>query len=171
VSLQSIKLSLSRFCVTTAGIYRRANQTYSTTTETALPESMTYAKRQALPSVQASVFSSILARPSPDVAFVCSCLQPVPTILTTNVQTVLSTSTVTPVVSNNVTIVPSAVTLQTTETATITEMITTIDNTVTQTYDVTTTTTVVPVPSSCNNGGIRWVSIASMISFYIKHIC
>ncbi|KEQ69416.1 hypothetical protein M436DRAFT_55739, partial [Aureobasidium namibiae CBS 147.97] len=28
--------------------------------------------------------------------------------------------------------------------------------TVTQIYEVATTTTVVPVPSSCNNGGIRW---------------
>ncbi|KAG9565831.1 hypothetical protein KCU71_g3916, partial [Aureobasidium melanogenum] len=133
-----------------------------TTIETALPsitESINHRKRQALPSVQASVFSSILARPSPDVAFVCSCLQPVPTISITDVQTVFSTSTVTPVVSNNVTIVPSAITLQTTETATITETITTIDTTVTQSHDVITTTTVqppAPAPSSCNNEGIRW---------------
>ncbi|KAH0038681.1 hypothetical protein KCU78_g1444, partial [Aureobasidium melanogenum] len=133
-----------------------------TTIETALPsitESINHRKRQALPSVQASVFSSILARPSPDVAFVCSCLQPVPTISITDVQTVFSTSTVTPVVSNNVTIVPSAITLQTTETATITETITTIDTTVTQTHDVITTTTMqppAPAPPSCNNEGIQW---------------
>ncbi|KAI5195563.1 hypothetical protein E4T39_08158 [Aureobasidium subglaciale] len=116
------------------------------TTETIQPTATTnLRRRQARP--QASVFASILARPSADVAFVCSCLQSAATISITNTQTVLSTTIVTPIVSDNITVTPPVITLQTTETATITEIVTT---TSTSFYfqGVITTTTVQAQPST-----------------------
>ncbi|CAD0088350.1 unnamed protein product [Aureobasidium mustum] len=103
---------------------------FVTITETVYP-TVFVRRRQALSAAQSSIFSSILARPSSDLAFLCSCLQIPTTTSITVTQTASIQTVVTPMVSNNVTVTPPVVTLKTTETATITESITTIDATVT----------------------------------------
>ncbi|KAH0375643.1 hypothetical protein KCU92_g10097, partial [Aureobasidium melanogenum] len=115
--------------------------TESTTITTTVSDSpILVQKRQTtMPTVRASVFSSILTRPSSDVALVCSCLQ-TPTITSITVTQTASIQTiVTPIVKNNVTITPAVLTLQTTKTATttVTETITTA----TTTLEVTATAT------------------------------
>jgi hypothetical protein len=98
---------------------------------------------------QASVFSSIMSRPASDIALVCSCLQTPATASVTSTETILSTTVATPFANANNTITPSVVTIQTTETATITEVISVTDltsTTITETSIATATAT-----SSCSN--------------------
>ncbi|THX07686.1 hypothetical protein D6D18_02214 [Aureobasidium pullulans] len=96
-------------------------ETISTTTTATVTDGTTFVKkRQAMSTAQSSIFSSILARPSSDIALVCSCLQTPATISITNTQTATSTTTITPIFNGQVTITPPIVTLQTTETDTIT---------------------------------------------------
>lgn len=113
----------------------------SHSTETEDPFTTVYVRRQALPTPESSIFSSILARPASDVAFACSCLQTPTTTSITVTQTATSQTIITPIVSNNITITPPVVTLQTTEVAIITEYITTTDATLTLGEFVTTTIT------------------------------
>jgi hypothetical protein len=89
---------------------------------------------------RASIFSSILSRPTADVEFVCSCLQTPTTTSITVTQTALSTTTITPVVSNNVTIL-LVTTVQSTKTATIVVTVITNIETMTDYETVTMTTT------------------------------
>ncbi|KAI4857912.1 hypothetical protein E4T45_00582 [Aureobasidium sp. EXF-8846] len=120
----------------------------STVSPILLTESPVLQRRQAQPTAQASIFSSILSRPSSDVEFVCSCLQTPTTASVTVTQTALSTTVVTLVVSNNVTITPPVVTIQSTYTATITipeTTITGITTTTTTTTFSTVETSTVPV--------------------------
>ncbi|KEQ90944.1 hypothetical protein AUEXF2481DRAFT_9065 [Aureobasidium subglaciale EXF-2481] len=113
----------------------------TTTTRTLTDSTVFVRKRQTTATVQASMFTSILNRPSSDVANVCSCLQ-TPTITTvTNTQTALSTTTITPIVSGNYTITPPIATVQTTETITDIISVTTITATTTSTEVVTATAT------------------------------
>jgi hypothetical protein len=79
-------------------------------------------RRQAPPTDAASMFSSILSRSSSDIEFACSCLQIPTTTSVTVTQTALSTTVITLVVNNNLTITP-VTTGQTTETATILESV------------------------------------------------
>lgn len=102
-------------------------------------------------TAQSSIFSSILARPSSDIALVCSCLQTPTTISITNTQTATSTTTITPIFNGQVTITPPIVTLQTTETDTITVIVTTITATTTTTEEITATATQTVVPYACSN--------------------
>jgi hypothetical protein len=116
-------------------------QNHSTETDTiSTTVFITMRKRQALPTAEASIFSSILSRPSSDVEFVCSCLQTPTTTQITVTQTALSTTIITPVVSNNVTIVP-VTTVRSTETATIVETVTKTIETKTDHETVTKTIT------------------------------
>ncbi|CAD0085290.1 unnamed protein product [Aureobasidium vineae] len=90
---------------------------------------------------EASIFSSIMARPSSDIAQVCSCLQTPMTTTITNTQTASSTTTITPIISGNYTITPPIMTLQITETNTETISVTTVIATTTSTEVVTATAT------------------------------
>jgi hypothetical protein len=106
-------------------------------TITVTDSTVTFQKRQTMATVQASIyssiFSSILGRPSSDVAQVCSYLLIPMTTTITNVQTASSTTTITPIVSGNYTITPPIVTLQITETHTEIIDVTSITATTTMT--------------------------------------
>ncbi|THW55248.1 hypothetical protein D6D20_09620 [Aureobasidium pullulans] len=124
--------------------------TTMTVTVTALEaNTVVVQKRQAAPSVQASIFSSIMSRPASDIALVCSCLQTPATTSVTSTETVLTTTIATPIASANNTITPPVVTVQTTETAFVTEVISVTDYTSTTTTETSmATATVAP---SCTN--------------------
>ena len=129
-----------------------------------------------MPSVQASIFSSVLSRPASDIALVCSCLQTPATVSTTSTETVLSTIVVTPVASVNKTITPPVITVQVTETAFVTDVVSITyltSTTTTATATATTTATAAtcseffncdnfnPLSFSCSsNGGCACVQIA-----------
>jgi hypothetical protein len=98
---------------------------------------------------QASVFSSIMSRPASDIALVCSCLQTPATISVTSTETILSTTVAIPVTRANNTITPPVVTVQTTETAIVTEVSSVTDLTSTTTTETSIATAT--ATSSCSN--------------------
>ncbi|KAH0284114.1 hypothetical protein M436DRAFT_61173 [Aureobasidium namibiae CBS 147.97] len=124
--------------------------TTTTLTVTTTPQAtFTVRRRQAAPSAQASIFSSIMSRRASDIALVCSCLQTPATTSVTSTETVLSTTVATPVVSANNTITPPPVTIQVTETAFITEVVSVTDLTSTTTTQTATATAT--APATCQN--------------------
>jgi Cys-rich repeat protein len=121
---------------------------YRTTTTTRSPAAVTtapLARRQAIPSVQASIFSSILSRPATDIALVCSCLQTPATVSSRSTETVLSTISVTPLVNATNYFTPPVVTVETTEITTTTS-ISTISSETTTTVTAAATLIVGPYP-------------------------
>jgi hypothetical protein len=113
----------------------------STETETdtvSTTVAVTMRKRQASSTDAANIFASVLSRPSTDIEFACSCLQTPTTTSITVTQTALSTTIITPIVSDDLTVTPFT-TVQVTETDTITESVIT---TATSTLEASTTTTV-----------------------------
>ncbi|KAK6002827.1 hypothetical protein QM012_001577 [Aureobasidium pullulans] len=103
------------------------------------------ARRQAIPSVQASIFSSILSRPATDIALVCSCLQTPTTASSSSTETVLSTASVTPIVEATNYFTPPVVTIETTEVTTTTS-ISTISSETTSTATAVATLIIPPYP-------------------------
>jgi hypothetical protein len=99
---------------------------------------VTMRKRRASSIDAASIFASVLSRPATDIEFACSCLQTPTTTSITVTQIALSTTIITPIVSDDLTVTPFT-TVQVTETDTITESVVT---TATSTLETATTTTV-----------------------------
>ena len=131
-----------------------------------ISETILARKRQAAPSAQASIFSSVMSRPASDIALVCSCLQTPATTSVTSTEAVLTTTPATPIASANNTITPPVVTVQTTETAFVTEVISVTDYTSTTTTETSMATATVPATCmnffSCRGGGAANPSCASI---------